>query len=315
MISTCSSSASSSSHGGAKTLGGAAAVHRGVAHPDDDDAGANLLDVLEVHVGKEVDADEHLIGCIPSAGNIELFPLGRATPDEYRIVAFVEQRLERRNRRAVAHVGTHVDHVAALFVEHLCGETKRRDVDAHQPTGLRILFVNRDVVAVRQQVVGDRQRGGTGTDERHALAVLDGGRLGEKRRDLVAVVGRHALEATDGHGLLLDAASPAGRLARAVADAAQNARKDIRLAVEEVALGVFALGDQANVAGHVGVGRAGPLAIHDPVVVVRVGHICRCHDAVLLGRDMLAIASMCSGPLLGKKENPLFYMVFFSPGP
>jgi hypothetical protein len=55
-----------------------------------------------------------------------------------------------------------------------------------------------------------------------------------RRPDVVLEVGGDALEAADGHRFLVHPAAPAGRLAGAVADAAENARKDIRPPVDHV---------------------------------------------------------------------------------
>ena len=82
-----------------------------------------------------------------------------------------------------------------------------------------------------------------------------------------ALVGGDALEPADRDRLAVDAAAAAGRLARAVAGAAEDAREDVRLAVEQVGVGVAALRDQPDVFGNVGVGRAGPLAVDDFVEV------------------------------------------------
>ena len=86
-------------------------------------------------------------------------------------------------------------------------------------------------------------------------------------------VGRHPLQPADRHRLVLDPAAAAGRLAGPVAGAAQHAGEDVGHPVDHVGIAVAALPDQADVFGHGGVGRAGPLAIDDLVEVSRVGHI------------------------------------------
>ena len=65
-------------------------------------------------------------------------------------------------------------------------------------------------------------------------------------------------------------AAPAGGLAGTVAGAPEDPREHVGLAVDHVRVGVPPLGDQPDVLGHVGVGRAGPLAVNDPVEVIRV---------------------------------------------
>ena len=111
-----------------------------------------------------------------------------------------------------------------------------------------------------------------------------GARLGQARRDVVLVVGGHALQAADRHRLglgrvlFLDPSAPAGRLAGPVAGAAEDAGEHVGHPVDHVGVAVAALPDQADVFGHGGVGGAGPLAIHDLVEVGRIGHVGGLHD-------------------------------------
>ena len=69
--------------------------------------------------------------------------------------------------------------------------------------------------------------------------------------------------------LALDPAAPARRLARPVANPAQDARKHIGIAIDHIGRGKLTLRDQADVLRHVGVGRAGPLTIDDAMKIVR----------------------------------------------
>ena len=96
------------------------------------------------------------------------------------------------------------------------------------------------------------------------------GILRQEVGDVAAQIGRDALQAADGDGLAIHAAAAAGGLARTVAGAAENRGEHVRFPVDHVGVGVPALRDQADVFGNVGVGRTGPLAIHDFVEVVRV---------------------------------------------
>ena len=151
---------------------------------------------------------------------------------------------------------------------------------AHQAARDRQALEDHHVVAERQQVVGHRERRGTGADQGHALAVLLRRRLRQAVGVVVGQVGRHALQPADGDRLVLDPAPAAGRLAGPVADAPENAREDVRLAVEQEGLGVLALGDQPDVARHIGVRGARPLAVHHLVKVVRILGVGRLHDAL-----------------------------------
>src|ERR1044071_1946130 len=69
----------------------------------------------------------------------------------------------------------------------------------------------------------------------------------------------------------------AGRRARPIAGAAEDAGEDVRLPVRQVRLGVLPLREEADVLGDVGVGRASPLAVHDLVEITRIGNISRLH--------------------------------------
>ena len=100
--------------------------------------------------------------------------------------------------------------------------------------------------------------------------------------DLVAVIGRHALQAANRNGFAVHSLAAACRLTRAIAGAPENAGKHVRFAVEQIGVGVSALRDQANVFGNIRVGRARPLTIHDFVEVIRIANICRFHDDDIL---------------------------------
>ena len=139
------------------------------------------------------------------------------------------------------------------------------------------------LVAERHQVVGDRQRRRARADERDLLAVLLGRRRRQQVLHLAAVVGSDALQPADRHRLSVDARAPARRLARPIARAAEDAREHVRLAIEEVGVGETPLRDQPDVFGNVGVRRARPLAVHDPVVVVRGPDVCGLHLGDIIG--------------------------------
>ena len=100
--------------------------------------------------------------------------------------------------------------------------------------------------------------------------------------DFVALIGGDALQAADRNGFAVHTLAAACRLARAIAGAPENAGKDVGFAVEQVGVGVSALRDQPDVFGHIRVGRARPLTIHDFVEVVRVANISRFHDDAIL---------------------------------
>ena len=96
------------------------------------------------------------------------------------------------------------------------------------------------------------------------------------------MVGGDALQAADRDRLGFDASAAARRLARAVADAAENAGKNVRLTVDQVGLRELTLRDEPDVFGNVGVGRAGPLAVDYAMIVVRISGIGRFHRYLAL---------------------------------
>ena len=96
------------------------------------------------------------------------------------------------------------------------------------------------------------------------------------------MVGGDALQAADRDRLGFDAAAAARRLARAVADAAENAGKNVGLTVDQVGLRELTLRDEPDVFGNVGMGRAGPLAVDYAMIVIRISSIGRFHRYLVL---------------------------------
>ena len=163
----------------------------------------------------------------------------------------------------------HVEDQVDLFVGDRFGQAEARDLGAHHAAALGVAVEQHAVIAERHQIARDGQRGRAGADEGDALAVL----LARDRRqigaDVALVVGGDALQPADRHRLLLDPAAPAGRLARAVAGAPENAGEDVRIPVDHIGVGVAPVGDQPDVFRHRRVGRARPLAIDDFMKIVR----------------------------------------------
>ena len=219
----------------AETQRGAAAVHGGVANADDQHLLADLVEVLERHRLEPVDADVDVGAAFGAAGELELLALGRAAADEHRVeTARLEQLAHAVDARVVADLRSHLLDVADFFGQHRFREAERRDVRAHQAARLVPLLEDHDFVAERQQVVGDRERRWARADAGHLLAVLLRRDHRQPGRDVVLVVGGHALQAADRDRLVLDPPAPAGRLAGTVANAAQDAWKHVGLAVDDV---------------------------------------------------------------------------------
>ena len=134
-------------------------------------------------------------------------------------------------------------------------------------------FENRDAIAERRKVARQRQRcrpraHACDTEFLGARNAFRQARAHPRFDTLAAIVGGDAFQAADGHRLVLDAPAAAGRLARPVAGAAENAREDVGLPVDHVGVGVPAFSDQSDVFGNWCMGRTGPLAIDDLVEVV-----------------------------------------------
>src|SRR5436309_5525070 len=94
--------------------------------------------------------------------------------------------------------------------------------------------------------------------------------------DVVAQIGGDALQSADRDRLAVNASAAACRLARPVARAAENPRKDIRLPIEQIRFGVPPLGDEPDVLRNVRVRRTRPLAVDDSMVVLRIADV-SCH--------------------------------------
>src|SRR5579864_2789419 len=261
----------------AQTPRGAAAVHRGVAAAENNDALADAGGMAERDGRQPVDADMDVFGRFLAAGNVEIAAARRAAADEDRVVILLEQRLQAIDALAEFRLRLKRQDVAALLVQHAFGQAEFGNLRAHHAAGERIGVVDGDVITERQKIARHGQRCRSGTDQRDALAVLGGRRLWHAAADIVLRVGANALQTTDRNRFFLDAAAPAGRLTRTVAGSAQNAWKDVRFPVDHVGVGIAAGRNQADIFRHRRVRRARPLAIHHFVEVVRIGYVGRRH--------------------------------------
>jgi hypothetical protein len=254
-----------------------AAIHRGVAAAEHDDALADRGGVAERHRRKPVDADVDVLRRFLAAGDLELAAARRAGADEHRVVAFGEQRFQAVDAFAADEPDAHVEDVVALLVDDAVGQAEFWNLRAHHAAGLRILIEHGQVVAERREIARHGERSGTAADQRDALAVLQARRLRHAAGDVVLVIGGDALEAADCDGIFFDAAAAACGLARAVAGASENPRKHVGLPIDHVGVAVAAFGDQSDVFRDRRVCRTGPLAVDDFVKVVRCRDIGRFH--------------------------------------
>ena len=73
---------------------GAAAVHRGIAAAQHDDALADRVGMAEEDARKPFDADMDVRGRLATAGHVEVAAVRRAAADEDRVEPFADQRLQ-----------------------------------------------------------------------------------------------------------------------------------------------------------------------------------------------------------------------------
>ena len=152
-------------------------------------------------------------------------PRGAPEPTKIASQPSGQQRLEAVDALAAAKLDAEIEDVVAFLVDDGFRQAEARDLRADHAAGLRVLVEHDAVIAERRKIARDGERGRAAADQRDALAVLDGGGRGQAAADVVLVVGGDALEAADRDRLLLDAAAPAGRLARPVAGAPEDARE------------------------------------------------------------------------------------------
>jgi hypothetical protein len=280
----------------------AAAVHRRVADADDEDLAADRLDVAEGDGLQPVDpdVDVRVADLVPAPGEVELLASGGSAADEDGVEALVEHGLHAGDGGVVADVDPHVEDHLGLLVEHLGGQAEGRDVGPHQAARHSVLLEHGDGVAQWEQVVrhGERRRAGADAGDALVVRLLRG--PGQPVADVTPQVGSDALEAADGHRRTVDPLASAGRLARAVAGPTEDRREDVRLPVHQVGVVVPALGDEADVLRHVGVGRAGPLAVHYLVVVARIFDVRRFHVCIFPiaprdGKTSNCVSSLLTG--------------------
>ena len=255
----------------------AAAIHRGVAAAEHDDAAADLVDMAERDARQPVDADMDVVGRLLAAGDVEIAPARRAAADEDRVPIMGQQRLQAADEFPETGLDAHVEDQIDLLVGDRFRQAEARDLRPHHAAALDVAVEQHAVIAERHQIARDGQRGRAGADESDALAVLlarDGGQIGA---DVALVVGGDALQAADRHRLLLDPAAPAGRLAGAVAGPPEDAGEDVRLPIDHERVGVAAIGDQPDVFRHRRMRRACPLAVDDLVKIVRITDVGRLH--------------------------------------
>ncbi len=255
----------------------AAAIHCRVAAAEDDDAAADLVDMAERDAGEPVDADMDVGRRFLAAGNVEIAPAWRAAADKHGIPTLGEQFLQARGEFSETGLDPHVEDQIDLLVGNRFRQPETRNLRPHHAAALHVAVEHHAVIAERHQIARDGQGCRPGADKRDPLAVLlarDGGQVGA---DIALVVGRDALQPADRHRLLLDPAAPAGRLARPVTSATEDAGEDIRFPIHHERVGIAPISDQPDVFRHRRMRRTRPLAIDDLVKIIRVTDVGRLH--------------------------------------
>ena len=97
---------------------GAAAIHRGVAAAEHDDAAADLVDMAERDARQPIDADMDVGRRLVAARDVEIAPARRAAADKNRVPILGEQRLQAAHRLAEPGLDAHVEDQLDLFVGH-----------------------------------------------------------------------------------------------------------------------------------------------------------------------------------------------------
>ena len=277
----------------AEALGAAAAVHRGVAAAQHDDPLADLRRVAEGHAREPVDADVDVRRGFLAARNVEVAPARRAAADEYRIPALREKRAEAIDPLVRAELDAEIEDVAYLLVDYNFRQPELGNLRAHHSAGAIVAVEHDAVVAERREIARDRQRCGSGADERDALAVFLRRGPRQPGANVFLVVGGDALQPADRDRLRLDlfgipalfnATATARRLAGTVAGAPENAGKDVGFPIDEISIAKAARRNQSDVFGNSGMGRARPLTVDDFVEIVGIRDI----------RRLQTFASNCS---------------------
>ena len=115
-----------------------------------------------------------------------------------------------------------------------------------------------------------------------------------------AGVGGDALQAADRDRVLLHTAAPAGRFARPVAGAPEDAGEDVRPPIDHVGVAVAAFRDQPDVFGYGRVRRTSPLAVDYLMEVVWRRNVCSFHlllvDAPPVRRSVTVSLGWSPGP-------------------
>src|SRR5688500_11934434 len=128
-----------------------------------------------------------------------------------------------------------IEYVIHLFLEDTLGKAERRYLAAHKTAAAFLFIVQMQFVSERGEVPGDGQRRRAGTEQCDLFAVWRKRPARHQAFDITLVVCSDPLKAANRHRfLLVDPSAPAGRFAGAVAGAAEDAGKHVRIPVDHV---------------------------------------------------------------------------------
>src|ERR1700746_421779 len=130
-----------------------------------------------------------------AAGKLELAPARRAGAGEDRVPIPGHERLEAVDALAAHEFDTEIENVVALLVDDGFRQAEARNLRADHAARLGVLGEHRAVIAERDEIARDGERGRTAADQRYALAVAVRGGPRQPRPNIVLVVGGDALQA------------------------------------------------------------------------------------------------------------------------
>ena len=273
------------------------------ASADDDHV---ALDLYVLVIAQIVSAAEYVFAV--SAGNGDLRAKLRADGKVHRIVfaAYLVEAHVPADVDAAFEAHAHLFDVGDLLSEDVLGQAVGGYAVAEVAAGLGLLFKHRDLIAIAAEEVRARKAGGTGADDRDALAVLflEGSRLAVK-----IAVREEAFEGADIHALV-HMLSRAFALAVVGAYAPGDGGQGVILAQHRVGLRLLSLLEQVVIGAHVGVQRAGVAArgafialLDDGVELYRPGGAV--HDAGAAAGAFVGIGYLAVDHALGLEAQLL----------
>ncbi len=131
-------------------------------------------------------------------GKIEVAPARRATADEHGVPIPGQQLLHAVDTLAAAKLDAKVEYIGDFLVDHGIRQSEFRNLRADHAARARIAVEYHAFVSERRQIARDGERGGTGANQRNALAVLLGCRERKAVANVFLEIRRDTLQAADG---------------------------------------------------------------------------------------------------------------------